>query len=165
MTQIAIGPGVAERIVALDAEGYDRADIAIWLQQQGLPAEQASVLVAEVLEAEAVGELSRRGPKPPLSAVAKVSRAAMKFFSTAVLVVVASSLTAWLAGFLPDMFGWIGLYGIGLLFGRLLATVAGLVFALIGIAMGADGRDYPLMGGALAGAAIFYGFVLQWGGF
>ncbi|OXT00739.1 hypothetical protein B7H23_11705 [Notoacmeibacter marinus] len=165
MTQIAIGPGLAERIVALDAEGYDRADIAIWLQQQGLPAEHASTLVAEILEAEAMGEMARRGAKPPLPPVAKASRGVLRFAAAALLVLAASSLTAWLAGFLPDIFGWVKLYGIGLLFGRLLATVAGLVFALIGIAMGADGRDYPLMAGALAGAALFYGFVLQWGGF
>ncbi|MCP1200336.1 hypothetical protein [Notoacmeibacter sp. MSK16QG-6] len=165
MTQIAIGPGMAERIVALDADGYDRADIAAWLQQQGLPPEQASTLVSEILEAEAMGELTRQKAKPPLSGAVKTSRAAFRFLLTAAIVVAASSLIAWLSGFLPALFGWVGLYGIGLLFGRLVATVAGLVFALVGIAMGADGRDYPLIAGALTGAALFYGFILQWGGF
>ncbi|RLQ88487.1 hypothetical protein [Notoacmeibacter ruber] len=165
MNQIAVGPGLAEQIVSLDRQGLDRIEIARWLQSQGLPPEQASVVVAEVLEAEAMGEMAREGPAPRRAVLFRVTRGAVRFILAAAFVLAASSLVAWLSAFLPTVFDWIGLYGIGLLFGRLVATVAGVVFALIGIVMAADGKDFALMAGALSGAAGFYGFVLQWGGF
>ena len=165
MADITIGPGVAERIVALDAEGRDRAEIAQWLHRSGLSPEQASALVAEVLEAEAMGEMAREDQHPAASPTARFARSAFRFVVAALCVLAASTLIAFIASQLPALFGWIGLYGIGLLFGRLVATVAGVVFALVGIVMAADGRDYGLMAGALAGAAVFYGLVLQWSGF
>ena len=165
MAEVAVGPGVAERIVALDAEGRDRAEIAEWLHRSGLPPEQASALVAEVLEAEALGEMARGATPAAPSRLSRLSRSGLRFLAAAAAVLAASTAAAWLASFLPIGFGWIGLYGIGILFARLLATVAGVVFALIGIVMAADGRDYGLMAGALLGAGLFYGFVLQWSGF
>lgn len=165
MSAIIPQNGLAEQIVALDAAGHDRSAIAIALQREGLSAEQASALVFEVLEADELGRIVKQPVDDrPGTPISRASRFVIRFFTSAAAVLAASVAVAWMSSFLPTIFDWVGLYGIGLLFGRLLATIAGVFFALIGIVMAADGRNHAMLTGSIAGAILFYGFVLEWTG-